>query len=179
MSAPKCGRKSRVTGEPCKRTAGPAGSPCRYHGGAAPQVKAAAARRELDADVRRVLADMDVSVIADPLTELGKLAGQVVAYKDALARLVNDLTAIRYEDAKGGEQLRAEVAVFNLALAECRQVLVSVARLNIDERLARISERQTETLQEAVAAGLVAAGVTGEQATAARHAVARHLRSVG
>jgi hypothetical protein len=179
MAHPRCGRKSRSTGEPCTQPAGPAGAPCRFHGGAAPQVKAAAARRTLDADVRRVLADMDVSVIADPLTELGKLAGQVVAYKDALARLVNDLGSIRYEDAKGAEQLRAEVAVFNVALGECRQVLVSMARLDIDRRLAAIEETKARAVVAAIDAALSHAGITGPTATEARQVAARHLRSVG
>jgi hypothetical protein len=54
-----------------------------------------------------------------------------------------------------------------------------MARLNLDERLAKISERQVDTLQEALNIGLAAAGVTGDPANVARHAVARHLRSVG
>jgi len=178
VNHPKCGRKSR-SGAPCKRAAGPAGSPCRFHGGAAPQVQAAAARRVLDAAARAALADMDVPVIADPLTELGKLAGQVVAYKDALARLVNDLASIRYEDAKGAEQLRAEVAVFNLALSECRQVLVAMARLDIDRRLAAIEETKARAVLAAFDAGLAHAGITGPTANEAKQVAARHLRSVG
>lgn len=44
MSAP-CSATSKATGKPCGRTAIPGGSVCRYHGGAAPQVKAKAMER--------------------------------------------------------------------------------------------------------------------------------------
>jgi hypothetical protein len=41
----RCGATNKQTGEPCGNWAIKGGTVCRYHGGAAPQVKAAAARR--------------------------------------------------------------------------------------------------------------------------------------
>ena len=43
--ASQCTATSKTTGNHCTRPAIPGGSGCRYHGGAAPQVKAAAAAR--------------------------------------------------------------------------------------------------------------------------------------
>ena len=43
--ASQCTATSKTTGNRCTRPAIPGGSVCRYHGGAAPQVKAAAAAR--------------------------------------------------------------------------------------------------------------------------------------
>lgn len=166
---------------------------CRSHGGAAPQVRSAAARREAEQQVRRGLARLDVTPIDDPLTELSKLAGQVVAWKDALAGKVNQLTGggcsecgftdgdspMRYSaDGAGTEQLRAEVALFERALDRCAQVLGLIAKLGIDERMARISERQADAVVRAVDAGLEFAGITGAAAVETRQVVARHLRSV-
>lgn len=153
---------------------------CRMHGGAARQVRAAAAERLLDAEVRSTLARLDVDPVDDPLTELSKLAGQVCAWRDAIAQRVNELTSIRYSaDGAGTEQLRTEVALFERALDRCASVLVAMARLGIDDRLVRISERQADAVVRAVDAAISAAGVTGTEAASARQAVARELRSVG
>jgi hypothetical protein len=170
---------------------------CRSHGGAAPQVRAAAARREAEAQVRRGLARLDVAPIDDPLGELAKLAGQVVAWKDALAVKVNELTTgtcpecgpaeadapLRYEaHGAGTEQLRAEVALFERALDRCASVLGLIAKLGIDERMARISELQAAAVVKAVDAGLAHLAsqvpIPAEVAAETRGVVARHLRVV-
>lgn len=176
MAHPRCGRHSRSTGKPCVQPAGPGGSPCRFHGGAAKQVRAAGKAREAEQQAAAVLARLDVDPVADPLTELSKFAGQVMAWKDTFAERVNALTALRWEDAKGAEQLHAEVAVFERAMDRCTQVLVAMAKLDIDSRLAEISKQQADAVVRAIDAGLAAAGVSGPAATEARHAAARALR---
>lgn len=151
---------------------------CRKHGGGAPQVRAAAAARRAEEQMRRALAELDVPAVEDPFTELGKLAGQVVAWKDRLAEKVNELTALRYEAIGAGtEQLRAEVALFERAMDRCAHVLGLIAKLDIDGRMARISERQAEAVVRAVDAALAKAGVTGAAAVEARMVAARELRS--
>lgn len=45
VSGQRCGGHSKQTGKPCKYPAIPGGTVCRFHGGAAPQVIAAAAAR--------------------------------------------------------------------------------------------------------------------------------------
>jgi hypothetical protein len=153
------------------------GTVCRKHGGGAPQVRAAAARREAEDEVRRGLAQLDVTPIEDPFTELSKLAGQVVVWKDQLADKVNELTAVRYEAMGAGtEQLRAEVALFERALDRCASVLGLIAKLDIDTRLARISERQADAVIRAVDAAISAAGITGPAAVQAKQVAARELR---
>lgn len=157
-------------------------------------MKAAAARRVAEAQVLRGLARLDVAPIDDPLTELSKLAGQVVAWKDALGEQVNrlstgtcsgcggedpELAELRYAASGAGtEQLRAEVALFERALDRCAQVLGLIAKLGIDDRMARISERQADAVVRAVEAALAHAGVTGQPAAEARQVAARSLRAV-
>src|SRR3712207_320594 len=103
----------RKNGEPCRNFAIVGGRVCPAHGGRAPQVRAAAAERELDRRVRRELARLEAEPCENPLTALAKLAGEVWAWKDALAAKVNELAAVRYRaDGAGTEQLRAEVAIF-------------------------------------------------------------------
>jgi len=151
---------------------------CRYHGGAAPQAKAAAVRRQVEVEARQVLAELGVSPVADPFEALLKLAGQVLAWQAATAALVNRLDGIRYQGANGAEQLRAEVALYERAMDRAVTVLSAIARLNIDERLVAVTERQADAVVSAINAALEAAGVDGDQAEQARRAAARHLRSV-
>lgn len=135
------------------------------HGG-----RTAAARlRAVDEEARKQLARLDVPPVEDPLSELAKVCGQVLGWKDTMAGMVNDLDGrLRYEgkgDA-GGEQLRAEVALWERALDRCERFLTAMARLNIDERLTRIAEAQAAIILDVFSAALEQAGITGEQADA-------------
>jgi hypothetical protein len=57
-------------------------------------------------------------------------------------------------------------------------VLGMIAKLNIEDRMARVTERQADALVSALEAALAAAGITGTAAHDARQAAARHLRAV-
>lgn len=165
--------------KPCGSWARTGTTVCNAHGARAPRVAAAAAERRLDVKVRRALATLEVEPCEDPLTELSKLAGVVLSWKDAIAERVNELTSVRYSATGAGtEQLRAEVALFERALDRCASVLGLMARLDIDGRMARISERQAEAIVRALDAGLAAAGISGPAAQQARQAAARELRVV-
>src|ERR1700742_149813 len=105
-----CIATSKQTGKPCQQAPSPGATVCRFHGGAAGRLRAKIAREAAEAKARQALALLDVAPVEDPLSELSRLAGQVVAFKDQMARMVNQLEdRIRYEDVKGSEQLRSEV----------------------------------------------------------------------
>jgi hypothetical protein len=162
---------------PCKANAVNGQTKCVAHGGRSPQAKAKGAERVVEEKARATLVQAGAPPVADPLTALGELAGQVLAFKDALGEQVNRLESIRFEDAKGGEQLRSEVVVLERAFDRCAQILALIAKLNIDERLAKVTERQADAVVQAIDAALAAAGITGQTATEARHAAAVRLRS--
>lgn len=175
---PHCGAKLRQSDGTCSRVAGWGTDhlgfgPCRTHGGNTKNHKTAALRKQAE----RTLADLNAPPVDNPLTELARITGQVVAWKDGLADKVNDLTSLRYS-TDGGEQLRAEVALFERALDRCEKFLTAMARLNIDERLTRISEQQATLVNHAVIAALQDLGLPAEQQQEARRGVARHLRAV-
>lgn len=176
--ARRCTGTSKRSQKRCKRAAILGGTVCSIHGGKSPRAVAAAAERVLDGQVRAELARLETDPVEDPLRELQRLAGQVLAWKDALGHRVNELTSIRYTSETGGEQLRAEVALFERAMDRCATVLTAMARLNIDERLARITERQIEVCYGALVAALGGIGLTVEQQREARALFARHLRAV-
>lgn len=175
-----CGRvvKNRGGGW-CEK--GPAlgvpGMPCRSHGGAAPQVKAAAQRNLLAGELRSMLErhgrDMPVT---DPLTALQEHAGKVRAWMDFLEERIS---ALRHSSQWDTEQIRGEVELFVRAQKEVRETLVDMGRLKIDDRLIAIEEGKIQMLFDALKAGLVAGGVTGPGPTQAAFAAAgKHLRVI-
>lgn len=175
---PVCGAKKRQGEGTCQRPAGWGTDhlgygPCRTHGGNTRNHRTAALHQQAE----RALADLHAPPVDNPLTELARITGQVVAWKDALAEKVNELTSIRYS-TEGGEQLRAEVALFERALDRCERFLTAMAKLNIDERLTRITEQQAALVNQAVIAALQDLGLSPEQQQEARRGVARHLRVV-
>lgn len=183
---PKCGAKTRQpeSSGSCQRPAGwgtdHAGiGHCRLHGGNTKAQRTQADRIRADREVRAVLAELDVAPIEDPLSALMQLGGQVLAWQQATAMLVNGLgERVRYEGGTGAEQLRAEVQLYERSMDRAEKVLSSIARLNIEERLAQISEAQADRVLAAIDAALAAAGLAGADATKARQVAARHLRAV-
>jgi len=140
----RCSAHSSRTGERCRQWAIKGGKVCPAHGGRAPQVAAAARRRVIEQAAAAELARLDVTPLDDPLSELALLAAQIVAWKNMMAEKVNQLSSLRYEGEGSGEQLRAEVALWERALDRCEHVLTAMARLNIDERLTVLAEHHVE-----------------------------------
>jgi len=129
-------------------------------------------------DVRERIGRMTIIPVDDPLTEMAKLAGEAIAWKDVIAERVSFLNDIRYDGEKSGEQVRGEVIVFERALDRCNSVLTNMAKLNIDERLARVSEKQAEFVANALTAALNEMGFTLDQQREAKALVANQLRLV-
>lgn len=89
-----------------------------------------------------------ITPVGNPLVALAELAGEITAVKDIFRERITRLEeeSWRFEDAKGGEQLRAEVALYERGLDRTARVLADFARLKIDERLAAVTEQQGQTL---------------------------------
>lgn len=144
-----------------------------------PTVVASEARKAVEREARAAfgrLADVS-SPVADPLTALADLAGHVTAWLEFLAGRIAEMEKLAYSGV-AGEQVKGEITLFERALDRCNTVLGTYARLNIDERLARISEQQADMVLKALGAGLDAAGVTSDRRPVALRAAAGHLRLV-
>lgn len=172
---PRCGAAPKKNGprqHPCKLPPVAGGNRCRFHGGKSPRAQAAARNNLLEQEAQRALDAIErraVTPVDDPLTELSKLAGQVLAWKDAMGKHVQELNSLRYS-GENGEYIRGEVLLFERAMDRCASVLGLIAKLNIDERLARIADRQAEALEAALLAAFDAAGI-GLRDTAVRERV--------
>lgn len=178
---PRCGGKLHKRDGTCTLPAGwgtdhVGFGRCRKHwGNSATGVKAAENER-LDTEARQVLARLDVPPVGDPLSELARVAGQVVAWKDQMAAKVNELTELRYSGQLGQEQLRSELLLWERALDRCVATLTAMAKLGIEERQMRLTERQAAIVNAVLRAALADIGLSPEQMEAARPAIARHLR---
>lgn len=141
---------------------------------AAPAIAAAA----IEQQARQILYRHDAAPVSDPLEALQRLAGRALALEETIGELVNNLRSVRYETETGGEQLRAEVAVLERAMDRCGRLLVDIAKLNIEERMAKVTEKQAAMAMDAMSAALRDMGLSTEQQREARQRVAGHLRLV-
>ena len=185
MTAARCGAQKRQGGDPCRQAAGwktdhPGVGRCALHGGSSPSGKAAAARQLLDAEVAQILDREGVTPIDNPVAELQALAGRILRWEQILGDMVERLTEWTQTDLTGREDLRAIVAAFERAMTHSQSVLTSMARLNVDERLARISEAQTAILIQVVANTLAAPelGLDADGRRMGREILARELATV-
>jgi len=174
-----CGARKKQGEGICQRPAGwgtphPGTGCCKLHGGSVPNAVTAA----LNEQAARELARLDAPPVANPLEELARLAGQCVAWKDAMAVKVNELTSLRYEGGPGIEQLRAEVMLWERALDRCLAALSAMAKLNIEQRLAGVHAATAQMLEEALAAALQKSGLDITGQARAREVFKERLRVV-
>jgi hypothetical protein len=175
----RCSARSSRTGDPCKLWAIRGGTVCNKHGGRAPQVKAAAEARRVEQDIAATLGKLDIRPVHDPLTALAELAGEITAWKELAAERVaalKDLAARNF--LSGSDEVHAEIQVYERALDRCVHVLATIARLNIDERLVKISQQQADLVKQALLGALDDAGLPREQQREAAGHLARRLRLV-
>lgn len=176
----QCQSKSKQTGERCLNRVKEGAVVCHIHGGKSPNVRRKALERVVEVRARRVLADVsaDFDPLGNPLEALEDVARRMIRFTDVMGELVGRLENVRYSAGAGGEQLRAEVAVYTRAMVDTANTLEKIGRLDIDGRLAAIRGAQAEAVVLAVMAALDAAGVVGDLREAGRVAAAKVLRSV-
>lgn len=178
-----CGSRLRQRPGTCSKPAGWGTShvgygACRLHGGNTPNQVSGATRRQVETEARRALADFRPGPVTNPLQALAEHAAIVIELRDYLRGQVDRLESLRYQ-AGAGEQIRAELAAYQSALRDTTAVLGVYARLNIDERLVRITEAQGLFVADALKAGLRAAGLheRDPQYQAATAAITQELRA--
>lgn len=155
----RCSAKARTApggvchGRPAKRT-----QRCRMHGGTSPQAKAKAAREQVESDMRTLVKLLDGGPVHDPLTALKEVASEVLAWKDAMRKKMEELDTLSYS-TDYGETAKAVVQLFERAMDRAVDTLTKIARLNIDERLAAVTERQAKMIEDGFFDALDALGI--------------------
>ena len=167
---PRCKAHAR-SGKQCRQPAVPGATVCRYHGGKAPQVIAAAAKRIAVAEAQRRL---DIPAHVDPRDALTEELARSIAWVRWLGSKVDaqDDTALIWGATKAVDKLpgpaslggvetteEAKPSIWWTMYVEERRRLVEVAKVahacGVEDRRVQLAVRQAELLL-AVVTGLVA-----------------------
>lgn len=156
---------------------------CRYHGGAAPQNRAAAERRLAEAETREVLAKSlrearPMAGIGDVYDELLAVGGVARTWRQVLQGRVEELKTYGYDSNLGTEQLKTDVALFERALERSAKIGEALARLNLEERRTALDERLAGQLATCVTAILSDLDLTPEQQAKARLVAPKRMREL-
>jgi hypothetical protein len=121
---------------------------------------------------------VDLSAVQNPLQALLELTAEAHAYKEELRRRVVALNENewRYENI-AGEQIRGDIILYERALDRTARMLLMIAKLGIEERLARVSERQATLIEQVIIQALDESGADIAAQDRARALIARKLRS--
>jgi hypothetical protein len=117
--------------------------------------------------------------VTNPLEELSLLVSEVILYKDFCADQVARLRGDYRYEGRSGEQLRAEVALYERSLDRVGKLLIEWSRLDIDARLTRIEEAKAAMLLEVIRRVLMSAELTDEQRVKAEGTAVKELRALG
>lgn len=173
-------------GQRCGFSVVPGATVCRFHGGAAPQVKAKAAVR---AEVMSWGLD---STLVDPGETLLKLVSQSAAraqrYADELSQLVAESPSLRDalvgtiagEFGDAGEYVRGLAALEATERDRCAGFCAKAIAAGLAERSVRLAERQGALIADVLRAVLAddTLGLSEEQRRAAPDVIRRHLHAV-
>lgn len=168
-------------GERCSLSPLPGSDFCAYHQDEAKWlVPQSNAQRNVVARIYRAAADesIDVETVTNPLQALLELAAETLAFKEELKRRVValDENEWRYEHV-AGEQIRGDIILYERAIDRTERILTRLAKLGIEDRLAKVTERQAHLVEQAIVRAFEEVGLPLDVQDQAREAVGRHLRA--
>lgn len=115
--------------------------------------------------------------VQDPYAELMQLAGEMRAWKNMLRERVALLRPAQYRyQGRTGEQIRAEIVLYERAMERLGTMLISIAKLNLDARLVGIRQQTLDMLDRALTLAFTKANVPPEKMEAARETFRAHLK---
>lgn len=161
-------------GDPCGDQAMVGQLVCRRHGGGTPQARGKGAERVADRlaeqALRKRFGRPVPREIRDPTLALARLAGELEQAKDAALEMVGEL-----DDLLAGDDVHPYVKLYERLTAQCRGLLVDMAKVDTGDRIASIEQMQIELQFAAVLAALADAGVDSPEV---RTAIAARLRAL-
>lgn len=150
------------SGDLCKNPAGKGTDhlgygTCYWHGGRTRNHRTHAREEAAEALVLRLGSSTGVPV-HNPATELSRLAGEVVAWKNATAQLVADLEQPLIATFAGGIDVHPLVKLHERSLTAASRMLAEMAKLGIEERRIEIDQATQQALYVTLTAVLTDAG---------------------
>lgn len=121
----------------------------------------------------------ELGLSINPFDALLDIVEEQVRWKDTCQKNLNKLKVDewRWDGDRAGEQLRSEVVLYERAIERCTNTLVKIARLGIEDRLARIAMRQQSVMEQAIVRTFADMGLSIEQQAQARIRMVHHLRN--
>lgn len=180
----RCVAKAKSSGRRCARWAVPGSTVCRTHGGAAPQVIAAAKRRLLAVEAGAELARLGVAIETTPVEALEAMlyeaAGNVAVLRMMVAELgQHHLYGDLYHQSgspTGEAKPHVLVVMYNEERDRLAKLAEACAKLGLDERKVRIAETEVGRLFDHVTGAIADCGLTAEQTQAFKKALAARIR---
>lgn len=147
----RCIGTVRSTGEQCKKFPIKYATQCASHGNA-PQIRAAAKRREIEAGAMVALSKANIAPLDDPLQALLDLGAEMIAFKDLLGTQVEQLNAadLTHVDRQGQQFIAAIANSFSQAMKDAGQLLVQINKLDLLTRRTNIAAAEAGMLVEAL-----------------------------
>lgn len=170
----KCWAIAKRTGLQCEKDPYLAQNVCRMHGGPAPSAKMKAQERIAQFRAQSFLSTLSYEPLEDPYAELLRVASEAVAAKDYFKTQIDSL---RYK-SNTGEQLRAEVALWERAMDRCDKVLGNIVRLGIADRLTRVKEEQAVQVIALIQRVIDQLDLSPAQKVVAGQVIPRELRAL-
>lgn len=169
-------------GEPCRRPPVKGALVCFQHGGQLPPVRKAAAVALTEEKIRREISSMrdiaPMTGVGDIYNELLEVASACRQWRLLLQDRVSYLQNLGYSTLESGEQVRADVMLFERALERSAKVGESLARLNLDERKAALDERTAAQVGLCIQLILSDLNLTEEQQAVAARVAPKRVREL-
>jgi hypothetical protein len=148
----RCQATNKKTGQPCANWAIKGATTCRFHGSAAPQVRAQAAARVLMATYGQ---PVDVDPLGAIFDELRRTAGHVAWLGLEVARLPTPLTSGPF----GTTIVDPMVKLYQSERAHLAKVSADCLKAGVDERRVRLAEAQGELVADLLRRVITALGL--------------------
>jgi len=191
----RCGAHSRQSGEPCKRWPAKGGTRCKIHGGASPQAKKAAERRQQEKVLAEAVATYGLPVDVSPtealLDEVKWTAGHVAWLRARVqemeqAQLGWNTTQLADRQATEFPGVDTTISATTPVLLDLyqreRKHLLDVCKAaiaaGIEERRVRLAESQGALLADVIRRILADLELSPAQSARVSEVVPRHLRAV-
>lgn len=159
----QCTAKSKRSGVRCRRAAIVGGRVCSFHGGNAPQVRAAAAGREVEARAEFAVRNLEGTPVTDPVGQLLRIAGAIVELERFLRAEAERLSTIETWSPTAGEEIRATLRAYERALDRSARVLAEINRLGLEDRAQRLRAAEVGLLGGVLERALARLGLSAAQ----------------
>ena len=171
-------------GRPCRNEAGKGTGfltgQCRKHGGNAPSSRKRAARIELEEIVKRQLGLTEWDPVTDPFSALADHAGKGKAVEEIMLAKVEELASLKQYGGDFGERIDVIFEAWERAYTRYGNVLTSMARLDLDDKIAKlqakVDKETARQIEAALAAALSVVDLNDEQRQSILRVLGERLR---